>query len=59
MCFMTILPVLVDDCNQTSERKTGEVDVLDSFVRVLVGHDGFLCILNSTINVSDVPVLKG
>lgn len=51
---MNILPVLVNDCNQNSEKKT--VDVADFrvclFVQVLVAHDGFLCILNGTINVT-------
>lgn len=53
-CFMDILPVLVNDCNQSSTKKTVEFDDFRVclFVQVLVGHDGFLCILNSTINVT-------
>lgn len=33
-------------------RKLDKWTILDLFVRVLVGHGGFLCILNSTINVT-------
>lgn len=53
-CFMDILPVLVNDCNQNSKKKTVEFDDFRVclFVQVLVGHDGFLCILNGTVNVT-------
>lgn len=33
-------------------RKLEKWMILDLFVQVLVGHGGFLCILNSTVNVT-------